>query len=36
MRKHVKKWGKFEDIALYGILRDGFMAGPGTEDASEG
>ena len=36
MRKHVKKWGKFEDIRLYGILRDEFMAGAGSEGASEG
>jgi RimJ/RimL family protein N-acetyltransferase len=27
MRKHVKKWGKFEDIQLYGILREEFEAG---------
>lgn len=34
MRKHVKKWGEFEDIKLYGILRDEFVAG--AEDTSEG
>ena len=27
LRRHVKKWGVFEDITIYGILRDEFQSG---------
>ena len=33
LRGHVRKWGKAEDIALYGILRSEWRdAGPGSKD----
>jgi ribosomal-protein-alanine N-acetyltransferase len=34
LRKHVRKWGQFEDLELYGILRKEYT--PGDEEWSVG